>query len=72
MKTNLIEFKTSQEFIMWLMNNEGKEICDSWGRRWKYEKYSFYFKDIGLNDVYEKGIECLHLYQTVVVAETVS
>jgi hypothetical protein len=65
MKTNLIEFKTPQEFIMWLMNNEGKELCDSYGRKWKYEKYFFYFKNIGLNDAYEKGIECLHLYQTV-------
>ena len=67
MGLELTEFKKPQEFVMWLMNNEGKEICDAYGRKWKYEKYSFYFKDIGLNDVFEKGLECLHLFGTVVV-----
>ena len=57
-----IKFKTANEMINWLMNNEGKQLADNYGRKWKYENYSFYFKDIGDNDEYEETIKCLHLF----------
>jgi hypothetical protein len=60
------EFKTAKEMVNWLMENEGKQLADGYGRRWKYEKFSFYFKDIGTNDKYEEGISCLHLYGTLI------
>lgn len=59
-----IEFKTAKEMINWLMDNQGTELADGYGRRWKYEKFNFYFKDIGTNEKYEEGISCLHLYGT--------
>ena len=59
-----IEFKTVKEMVNWLMDNQGTELSDGYGRRWKYEKFNFYFKDIGTNDKYKKGISCLHLYGT--------
>jgi hypothetical protein len=46
------------------MINEHLEICDFYGRRWKYENYTFYFKDIGRDDEYERGLDCLHLFGT--------
>lgn len=59
-----MKFNTVQEFVLWLINNPTKELADSYGRRWKYRNFKFYFKDIGLNKVYEEKISCLHLYQT--------
>lgn len=59
-----IEFKSPKEMVNWLMDNQGVELADGYGRRWKYEGYSFYFKDIGMLDEYERGIDCLHLYAT--------
>tara|TARA_R110000803_G_scaffold23069_5_gene56886 strand:- start:15652 stop:15855 length:204 start_codon:yes stop_codon:yes gene_type:complete len=60
------EFKTAKEMVNWLMENDGKQLADGYGRRWKYEKFSFYFKDIGTKDKYEEGISCLHLYGTLI------
>ncbi len=59
-----IEFKTAKEMVNWLMDNQGTELADGYGRRWKYENFNFYFKDIGTNDKYKEGISCLHLYGT--------
>ena len=59
-----IEFKTAKEMVNWLMDNQGTELADGYGRRWKYENFNFYFKDIGTNDKYEEGVSCLHLYGT--------
>jgi len=58
------EFKTAKEMINWLIDNQGIELADGYGRRWKYENFNFYFKDIGRNDTYKEGISCLHLYGT--------
>lgn len=59
-----IEFNSVKSFIVWLLDNENFEVFDNYGRRWKYESYNFYFKDIGADDVYVKGLECLHLFGT--------
>ena len=59
-----IEFKTAKEMVIQLMDNQGTELADGYGRGWKYENFQFYFKNIGTNDKYEKGISCLHLYGT--------
>lgn len=59
------EFKTAKEMVNWLMDNEGKQLADGYGRKWKYESFKFYFKDIGTNDKYKQGISCLHLYGTL-------
>jgi len=59
-----IQFDSVKDFVGWLIDNAGYEVLDYYGRRWKYEDYNFYFKDIGHNDRYEKGIDCLHLYGT--------
>lgn len=59
-----IEFKTAKEMVIWLMDNPETELSDKHGRRWKYENFNFYFKDIGTNKKYEAGINCLHLFET--------
>ncbi len=64
MKT--IEFKTPQEFVKWLMDNEGRELLDAYGRKWKYEMFKFLFKDIGTEEEYNEGLKCLHLYGTTI------
>ena len=62
METN---FTSVKEFINWLLDNESKVLKDGYGRQWKYEKFSFYFKDIGLEDEFiEDCIDCLHLHKT--------
>lgn len=58
-------FKTVKEMVNWLLDNEGKQLVDKYGRGWKYNNYFFYFKDIGENDKFESGIKCLHLFNTV-------
>ena len=61
-------FSSPKEMINWLMDNEGKELSDYYGRKWKYSNYSFFFKDIGDSDVFiEDTIPCLHLFGTFVV-----
>lgn len=57
-------FESAKEMICWLIDNEGREIIDSYGRRWKYEKYSFYFKDISIAAEWKEGVFCLHLFKT--------
>jgi len=58
-------FSSPKEMINWLMDNEGKELSDYYGRRWKYENYSFSFKDIGKHDTWEiDTAKCLHLFKT--------
>ena len=64
-----IKFKTVKEMIMWLVDNEGKLLKDYYGRQWKYQKYKFFFKDIGTNDVLTEGISCLHLFETFFTCE---
>jgi len=63
----VIEFKTPKDMVNWLMDNEGLEIVDCYNRRWKYSRFEFFFKDIGLYDEYEKGIDCLHLHGTTLL-----
>ena len=60
----IIEFKTAKEMVNWLMDNEGEELSDGYGRKWKYYRFGFYFKDIGTYDEYRETIICLHLYKT--------
>jgi hypothetical protein len=60
---NEIEFSSVKKMVNWLLDNEGKELYDSYGRKWKYERYSFYFQDIGDN-TFKEEIDCLHLFST--------
>jgi len=58
-------FKSAKEMIIAIIENEGKVLKDAYGRQWKYDDYTFYFKDIGTDDKFEPDtIKCLHLYQT--------
>lgn len=57
-----IRFTSAKEFVIWLIDNEGLEIRDHYGRRWKYKDLSFWFQDIGT--YYKSSIECVHLYGT--------
>ena len=59
-----IWFNTPKEMVVWLLDNEGKQLADNYGRLWKYENLAFHLKDIGTFDTYEVGIYCLHLYGT--------
>ena len=36
-----IKFNTVQEMVIWLIENQGKELADGYGRMWKYEKFKF-------------------------------
>jgi DnaJ-class molecular chaperone len=58
------KFSSVKEFVNWLIDNEGKILADGYGRQWKYEGYGFKFKDIGTNDVFEDGLQCVHLFGT--------
>ena len=57
-------FKTPNEMVNWLMHNEGKQLADGYGRKWKYEDYKFYYMDVGTYSEYKEGIRCLHLHKT--------
>jgi len=57
-----IKFSSVKEFVNWLIDNEGEILADGYGRQWKYENYGFKFKDIGTNDVFEDGLQCVHLF----------
>lgn len=59
-----LHFKSVKEFVNWLIDNEGVIVSDNYGRKWKYERYGFYFKDISDNDVFEDGLRCVHLFGT--------
>lgn len=58
-----INFDTVKVFVNWLIDNEGVELCDLYGRVWKYEYFSFFFKDLGEN-LFEEKMSCMHLYGT--------
>jgi len=61
-------FSSPKEMINWLMDNEGKELSDYYGRKWKYEDYSFSFKDIGTDEKWQEDvISCLHLFKTFTI-----
>jgi hypothetical protein len=60
-------FSSAIEFINWLMHHESQILCDSYGRQWKYERFTFYFKDIGSDKKMEEGIKCTHLFSTVAI-----
>ena len=66
MKENEIRFASAKGMVCWLIDNEGDELADGYGRKWKYESNKFYFKDIGLHDEYQEGVRCLHLYGTYI------
>jgi len=57
------KYKNVKEFIIDLINHEGLELGDRYGRFWIYENYKFMYKDIG-HDKWQKGLLCLHLYGT--------
>jgi len=60
-----LKFKSAKEMVDWLMDNEGREIFDMYGRKWLYNKYTFFFKNIGESDEYEPHkLNCLHLFGT--------
>lgn len=62
-----IEFKNPKEMVNWLMDNEGLELFDNYGRRWTYIKSQFFFKDIGTFDSFDEGLSCLHLFGTYIM-----
>lgn len=56
-------YKTLEDFLLEMIRNEKIIFSDRYGRRWKYEKYSFYYADI--NCTFKKDtIDCLHLFGT--------
>jgi hypothetical protein len=55
-------YDSVMEFLQDLIKYEGEIFRDSFGRRWKYEKYKFYFGDI--NKEMCEGVACLHLFRT--------
>ncbi|MCP3682361.1 MAG: hypothetical protein GY861_06685 [bacterium] len=57
------KFDTPLKMLSMLISNEGKVLCDEYGRQWKYEKFKFYFSDLGEKD-FKESLECLHLYNT--------
>ena len=57
------KFDTPQQMVNWLMENEGLELGDEYGRKWKYLNYEFYFRDIGTHSEYVEKISCLHLFK---------
>jgi len=59
-----LKFNSPKEMVNWLMDNHANILSDSYGRKWKYVNYKFFFKDIGLYDEFEEGIYCLHLFGT--------
>lgn len=59
-----LKFSSPEQFIVYLMHNEGIVVGDGYGRKWYYKNYKFYFKDIGTNDKFEEGLKCLHLFAT--------
>ena len=59
-----IKFNSVKEMVNWLLDNESKELLDAYGRKWKYENYQFYFKDIGTFDDFKEELQCLHLFRT--------
>lgn len=59
-----LHFKSVKEFVNWLIDNEGHIVSDNYGRKWKYERYGFQFKDIGEDDVFQDGLHCVHLFGT--------
>ena len=62
-----VKFNSVKEFVNWLIDNEGKILADGYGRQWKYDNYNFYYKEIGRNQQFKTGIECIHLYGTLIV-----
>ena len=57
-----MKYKSAQEFINDMMDNEGTIFADNYGRRWKYEDYEFHFADLGEIDFTANKISCLHLF----------
>jgi len=57
-----------EEFIVDLIKNEGSTFADAYGRKWKYNHFSFYHKDIGDKE-WSDGLFCLHLYGTGILPE---
>ena len=62
----ITDFKTPKEFVVCMMDNEGKLFFDHYGREWMYSDYKFTFKDIGFKSVHKDGIKCLHLFGTYI------
>ena len=57
-----IYYESVMDFLQAMIENEGKHFIDLYGRRWKYEKFKFYYADI--NSPMIEGLKCLHLYGT--------
>ena len=54
-------YESAKEFIDDLLDNEGAEFRDGYGRFWMYENYEFKHKDLGDTE-WSNGLFCLHLY----------
>jgi hypothetical protein len=57
-------YKSVKEFVSDMIDNEGAVFKDSYGRRWKYERYNFHFADLGQAEFTEDKVACLHLFGT--------
>ena len=62
-----MKYESAKDFVYDLMDNEGVDFCDSYGRKWWYRNYVFSFKDI--DGVCRGGLHCLHLYGTEITKE---
>lgn len=58
-----IKFNTVNDFVNWLIDNEGNILFDNYGRSWKYSNFVFYSTDITEDD-FEIGLRFLNLFST--------
>ena len=59
-----------KEFVNNMLDNSGVIFKDNYGRRWKYERYKFYFSDIGEIGFTENKLSCLHLFRKYIYIYT--
>lgn len=57
-------YKSVKEFINDLIDNEGSEFSDHYGRYWKYKNLKFFYKDLGESE-FKEGLFCCHLYSMI-------
>ena len=58
-----MKYDSVKDFVADLIDNESDVFGDSYGRKWMYENYEFYHKDLG-ETAWKGGLFCLHLYGT--------
>lgn len=56
------------EFLCDMTNSSGVVFADNFGRKWKYQDYKFYHKDLEDKE-WSNGLFCLHLFGTNIFKE---